>query len=85
MEGAAAAMLPCAQHGGDGKRGVHVGRAIALAGKTIAEAEIGARVFAEQLGERLDFLDRKTGDGSGPLRGLVRKMGFNIGVEVGVA
>ncbi len=74
MEGAAAAMFPCAQHGGDAQRGVHVGGAIALAREAIAQAEIGARVFAQQLGEGFDLLHRQAGDGRGPLRGFVRKM-----------
>ena len=38
-EGAPALVLPGAGHCGDAKRGMHLGRAIAAAGKAIAEAE----------------------------------------------
>ena len=59
MEGAAALILPAAGDGGDAGRRMHVDRAVALARKAVAEAEIGLLRRADQTGEGLDLGDRQ--------------------------
>ena len=68
VKGAAAFVAPGAGHGGDAACGVHVDGAVARAREAVAEAEKGARPFADQAGEGLDGLDRAAGDVRRPLR-----------------
>ena len=68
VEGPAALMGPGAGDGGDAGGGVHVRRAVALARKAVAEAEIAALALTDQRRERLDFLNLQPGDGARPSR-----------------
>ena len=60
VEGAAAFQRQEPRHRRDAARGVHVGRAVARARETVAEAEIGALALGDQRGECLDGLDRSS-------------------------
>ena len=84
VEGAAALVLPAAGDGGDGQRGVHVGRAVALAGKAVAEAEEGLLRGADQPGEGLDIGHRNAADGGRPFGSAGGEMGFEPLRVVGV-
>jgi len=66
VEGAAAFILPCTQNGGDAAGGMHRGRAVALAGKPVAEPEIATLGVADQFGKGFDLVDTETGNRAGP-------------------
>ena len=57
VQRAAALVRPRAGDGGNAERGVHVGRAVALAREAVAEAEERALVPPDQRREGLDLLD----------------------------
>jgi hypothetical protein len=57
MQRAAALVRPGAGDRGNAERGVHVGRAVALAREAVAEAEERALMSPDQRRERLDLLD----------------------------
>ena len=84
VERAAALILPGAGDRGDGQRGVHVDRAVALARKAVAEAEKGLLRRADQMCEGLDLGDREAGDGAGPFRRPRLQMRFQPMRIVGV-
>src|SRR5690606_8751025 len=76
VERAAALILPAAGDGRDRRRRMHVDRAVALAGKTVAEPEKGLFRGAYETRETLDLGDRQTGDGGSPLRRAVLEVRF---------
>ena len=84
VERAAALVLPRARHGRNAGRGVHRHRAIARAGKTVAEPEKRARRRADHLGEGFDFSDGQPGDGRRPFRRAGPHMRFKPGSVIRV-
>ena len=85
VESAATTMAPGARHGRDGERRMHGRRAVALAGKAVAEAEIGFRRGADEMGEGLDLGDAEAGDGGGPFGRAGLEVRLEGGGEIGVA
>ena len=85
VEGAAALMRPRAGDRGNAARRMHVDRAVARAGKAVAEPEEGALVGGDQPCEFLDGLDRAAGDRGGPLRRPRLHMRFEFARRIGVA
>ena len=57
MESTAALILPSACHGGDARGGMHIHRAISLAGKAVTEAEKGAFCGSDEVREGFDVGD----------------------------
>ncbi|OWK24137.1 hypothetical protein AJ87_26205 [Rhizobium yanglingense] len=84
MEGAAALILPGAEHGGDRGCGMHGDRAVALAGEAVAEAEIGFLRRTDELCEGFDLIHRETGDRGRPFRRLRLEVRFETCRIVGI-
>ena len=84
-EGAAALVLPGAGHRRNAQRGMHLRRAVAAAGKAIAEPEECALGLADRARERLDLLDRHAADRGGPFRRAGRQMRLEFVGAVGVS
>ncbi len=63
---------------------MHVGGAVARAAEAIAEAEIGALALGDELGERLDGLDRTAGDLRRPFGRTRAHMLLELARRVGV-
>src|SRR6201999_3810888 len=84
-ERAAALVLPGADDGRNAQRRMHLRRAVAAAGKTIAETEEGPLGLADQPGERFDLRDRHARDRRGPFRRAGLKMRLEFAWAIGVA
>ncbi len=84
-EGAAALVLPGAGHRRDRQRRMHLRRAVAAAGETIAEPEEGALGAPDLAGKGLDLRHRHARDRRRPFRRAGRQMRLEFGGAVGIA
>src|SRR5260370_2972937 len=83
-ERAAALVLPGAGHGRNAQRRVHLRRAIAAAGETVAEAEERPFCLTDQTGEGLDLFHPHAANRRRPFRRAARKMRLELARTIGV-